>query len=352
MPNPLASIIRSSTRPEGGPYNILTFVSHERYESTLCNTGHNFFSISEKGFTKGFWNSQFAKIPDNYTILNNLNSIPLDLDIDMILCHNRYGQYDLAIEIASRHMCPVIVLEHTCPPEPDSKHTVTQSKLIEFYEKKGHVNVFISEYSRDIWGWGDPRDNARVIHHGIDGGLFKDETPMADREPAALSVVNLWESRDWCCGFEIWKEASGYPDSMNSGFPVRVVGDNPGMSEPANTTRDLIDAYNSCKVFLNTSLVSPVPMTLLEAMSCGCAVVSTATCMIPEIIENGKNGFITNRPEKIREYVNMLLSDESLCQEMGNKAKETIQQNFSIEDFSSSWNSIFDEVSLIGERMV
>ena len=350
MSNPLSSIIRSSTRPEVGPYNILTFVSHERYESTLCETGHNFFSIDEKGYTKGFWNDKFSKIPDNYTILNDVSSIPMDLDIDMVLCHNRYGQYDLAVKIASRYLCPIIVLEHTCPPEDGSKHTVTKTKLLEFYQKRGHINVFICEYSRDIWGWRDPKDKARVIHHGIDDRLFKSNVPILDRQPAALSVVNLWESRDWCCGFEIWKEASGFPSC--SGFPVRVLGDNPGISEPAETTRDLIDGYNSCRVFVNTSLVSPIPMTLLEAMSCGCAVVSTATCMIPEIIENGKNGFISNNPQKLRQYVNMLLEDDELCKRMGENASKTIQEQFSIKEFCDSWNTIFNEASKIGERMV
>tara|TARA_R110000765_G_scaffold142217_2_gene243366 strand:+ start:6783 stop:7835 length:1053 start_codon:yes stop_codon:yes gene_type:complete len=350
MPNPLSSIIRSSTRPKSGPYNILTFVSHERYESTLCGTGDNFFSINQTPYTKGSWNDQFAKIPDNYTIFNSVESLPLDVDIDFVLCHNKYGQYELAIDAAHKYMCPVIVLEHTCVPEAGSKHAIHTSKILEFYKKRGHINVFISEYSRDIWGWINKKDDARIIHHGIDGDVFKDFVPILEREPSALSVVNLWESRDWCCGFEIWKEASGYPSQ--SGFPVRVLGDNPGISEPAETTEELIEAYNSCRIFVNTSVVSPIPMTLLEAMSCGCAVVSTATCMIPEIIENGQNGFISNSPTKIREYVNMLINDESLCKEMGDKARATIQEEFSLDSFVSSWKSIFYEASTIGEKMV
>ena len=56
-------------------------------------------------------------------------------------------------------------------------------------------------------------------------------------------------------------------------------------STPAESVADLVNEYCSSKVFLNTSTVSPIPTTLLEAMSCGSAVVSTATCMIPEIIE-------------------------------------------------------------------
>jgi len=349
MTNPMAAVIRASTRPATGPYNILTFVSHERYESALCNTNHNFFAIDEKGYTKGFWNTNFASIPDNYTILNSVNSIPFDIDFDMVLCHNRFGQYDLALEIASRYVCPVIVVEHTSAPESGSKHKVTKSKLLEFYEKKGHINIFISEYSRDVWGWSKDQDDARVIQHGIDTSLFQNTTPTMDREGVALSVVNMWKQRDWCCGFDIWKECSGYPNNLH--FPIKVVGDNEELSRPAKDVEELVAEYNAAKIFLNTSLVSPIPMTLLEAMSCGCAVVSTATCMIPEIIEHGKNGFMSDKPEKLREYVEMLRNDEDLCCSIGAAARQTIEEFFSLNKFVSEWNKIFNEAGLIGEKM-
>ena len=241
-------------------------------------------------------------------------------------------------------------MEHTCAPESGSKHKVTKSKLLEFYGKKGHINAFISEYSRDVWGWSKDRDDARVIHHGIDTDLFKNETPTKDREDCVLSVVNMWQQRDWCCGFGFWQECSGYPNSLN--FPIKVVGDNEELSVPAKNVEELVLSYNTSKIFLNTSIISPIPMTLLEAMSCGCAVVSTPTCMIPEIIDHGKNGFMSDKPEKIREYIEMLRNDEDLCCAMGKAARKTIEDNFSMNKFIDSWRQIFDEAGLIGEKMV
>ena len=92
-------------------------------------------------------------------------------------------------------------------------------------------------------------------------------------------------------------------------------------------------------------------MTLLEAMSCGCAVVSTPTCMIPEIIEHGKNGFMSDQPEKLREYVEILMNDEELCASLGREARKTVEEHFSLNKFLGSWNNVFDETVLIGERM-
>ena len=101
--------------------------------------------------------------------------------------------------------------------------------------------------------------------------------------------------------------------------------------------------YNSAKVFLNTSTISPVPTSLLEAMSCGSAVVSTATCMIPEIIENGVNGFISNDEEELKSYIKTLLEDDELRSKMGTAARETVLNNFSEEKFINNWNKTFDK---------
>jgi glycosyltransferase involved in cell wall biosynthesis len=77
-------------------------------------------------------------------------------------------------------------------------------------------------------------------------------------------------------------------------------------------------------------------------MSCGCAVVSTATCMIPEIIKNGVNGFISNDEEELKSYINDFINDEELRKEMGRAARETILNNFSEESFINNWNKTFD----------
>ena len=98
-------------------------------------------------------------------------------------------------------------------------------------------------------------------------------------------------------------------------------------------------------MFLNTSTLSPVPTTLLEAMSCGCAIVSTATCMIPEIITHGENGMISNDEHELTSYINMLMKDHSLRKKLGTAARKTILSRFSEEEFIRKWNLLFDEVT-------
>jgi glycosyltransferase involved in cell wall biosynthesis len=125
---------------------------------------------------------------------------------------------------------------------------------------------------------------------------------------------------------------------------TRLVGNTEGLSEPASSVEELAEEYNKCQVFLNTSTLSPIPTTLLEAMACGCAVVSTATCMIPEIIVHGENGMISNDEQELTSYIQQLMEDEHLRTKIGSAARETILSKFSEGQFIHKWNSLFDEV--------
>ena len=98
---------------------------------------------------------------------------------------------------------------------------------------------------------------------------------------------------------------------------------------------------------MNTSTISPIPTALLEAMACGCAVVSTATCMIPEIIEHGVDGFITNDEKEMREYLELLSNDEQLALEMGKRARQKIVEHYSEDQFVNQWLDFFYEASKV-----
>jgi glycosyltransferase involved in cell wall biosynthesis len=152
-----------------------------------------------------------------------------------------------------------------------------------------------------------------------------------------MSVVNDWVNRDWCCGYKIWERTA-------RGLPCHVVGDTPGLSQPAESLESLRLDYSESQIFLNTSTHSPIPCSLLEAMACECAVVSTATCLIPEIIENGVNGFCTNDEDELKKYMTELLNDAELCKKLGKAARKTIEEMFGMDRFVSEWNSVIWDV--------
>lgn len=339
MPSLVGSLCRAAVRRDGEPLNILTFPTHERAESNLAKTGHQFYAIRGPGIKD--WNGEYAALPSNYHLLDpdkGSGQIPSELDFDLILSQNKFGQFGVAAQIAKQLHLPLVSLEHTLPVEGWSTRQMQQLR-----DMRGDVNVFISEYSREKWGWGEA--DASVIHHGIDTELFK--PGLRPRNAYVLSVVNDWINRDYCCGYNLWREST-------QSLPTKVLGSNPGLSKPAPSTRHLAAEYAAAAVFVNTSLVSPIPMALLEAMSSGCAVVTTGNCMIPEVVKHDQNGLVANTPEQIRNAIKRLLSDAYEAERLGRAARQTILDDFSMPVFVSKWDRLLRnaaEITYKGHRL-
>lgn len=302
--------------------NILTFPTHERYENQLCKTEQNFYAFQNDN-TKT-WNKNYADIPENYLLMPK-DSILDYVKFDLILAQERFMQFHLAKRIQQHLGVPILCLEHTVP----MPHLMNPEVLTSMKNCVGDVNVFISDFSQKQWGI---NHNSVCIEHSIDSNKFSNKN--LERHNTVLSVANDFINRDYCLNFSGWQK-------ITEDIEHTLVGDNPGMSEAAKSVEELVEYYNTHSVFLNTSTYSPIPTSLLEAMSCGCAVVSTATCMIPEIIEDGVNGFISNDEEVLKDKVKYLLEKPDKAREMGNKARETIKTRFSEDRFIQEWNTLF-----------
>lgn len=97
------------------------------------------------------------------------------------------------------------------------------------------------------------------------------------------------------------------------------------------------------------TLVSPHeghPKSLLEAMSCGIAVLGADSPGIKEQIKHGETGWITGTDaDSIQAGIRYLLANRSLCEELGRNARRFILDNYSLDtiverEFSLIQNTI------------
>lgn len=88
------------------------------------------------------------------------------------------------------------------------------------------------------------------------------------------------------------------------------------------------DYMNQAEVFVLPSLSEGFPVTILEAMACGLPVVATRVGGIPDIIEDGTNGYLIDamNPEQIAEALLKLLQNEELQKDISDKNRETAEK--------------------------
>jgi glycosyltransferase involved in cell wall biosynthesis len=331
--SPISTILRAATRKENEPLNILTFPTHERYESNLTKTRHRFYAYRAPGIKD--WNKTYAPLPENYELLptnhnfqnNPLDTLPKYVEFDLILSQNKAGQFQIAKYISQQLYLPLISMEHTLPPE-----WYNNEEISTVHNMSGNINIFISEYSKNQWRW--PSDNVKIIPNTVDTNTFK---PLnIERGNHILNIGNDVKNRDYFLNYSGWKR-------IVQGIPNKLIGDNPGLSKPAKSVDDLVFEYNTCGVYLNTTTHSSMPTVILESMACGTPTVSTATCGIPELIDHGVNGFLSNDEAELKKYCVMLLKDKELAKQIGSNARQKMIDKFGVDSFISKWHQVFQE---------
>ncbi len=96
--------------------------------------------------------------------------------------------------------------------------------------------------------------------------------------------------------------------------------------------RELPRILNEHELFILPSLWEGMPKTLLEAMACGLPVVGTKIDGTKEVIKHRENGILCDTDSNsIRQAITSVMEDEGLKQTLGKKARETIEERFSLE---------------------
>lgn len=104
--------------------------------------------------------------------------------------------------------------------------------------------------------------------------------------------------------------------------------------------RELVDCYATSDVFCVPSVylkdqgdIEGLGLVFLEAQRFGLPVIGTNSGGIPEVIDDGRSGFIIeeNSPRQIRDAIRRLRDDSDLWGRYSKNAKEFVKQKFSWE---------------------
>lgn len=104
-----------------------------------------------------------------------------------------------------------------------------------------------------------------------------------------------------------------------------------------NEDRLLVEAYNASDVFVITSVADNYPNMILEAMACGVPCVGTNTGGIPDLIRDGRSGYLVKErsASQLKQKIELLFSDRDKYIEFAHNCRQLIVENNSYNTLGS-----------------
>ena len=105
-----------------------------------------------------------------------------------------------------------------------------------------------------------------------------------------------------------------------------------------------VDAYlRASDLLVLPSLAEGMSNVILEAMATGLPVISTKVGSNPEVIDNGINGILLDIQDQtgFKENIIRVLTDGSLAEKMGQRAREKVVERFTIERVAADYLKLF-----------
>lgn len=97
------------------------------------------------------------------------------------------------------------------------------------------------------------------------------------------------------------------------------------------------------KIYLNTTLRSPMPRSRTEAMLCGTIPVSLDNHDVSRFIQNGVNGFYSSSVEELADFCKTVCHDERMRTKISAAARATAMDTFNHDRFLTEWVKLVEE---------
>ncbi|MFC2091719.1 glycosyltransferase [Elusimicrobiota bacterium] len=229
--------------------------------------------------------------------------------------------------------------------------------------------IAISEYmKRQLCDLGCNKEKILIHHLGVDCKRFsyKIRSIRKDEAVRIVTVARLVEKK----GVEYGMHAVAR--LIKSGIKVEysIVGDGP-LKSYLNMLIKKLDVNDKIRILgwkrqdeviriLNNShiLLAPsitgsdngqegTPVVLMEAMATGMPVISTYHAGIPELVDNGQNGFLV--PEKdidaLTGKIEYLINNKELWPVMGRYGRNTVEKKYNIDILNETMVQIYSRLA-------
>ncbi len=180
----------------------------------------------------------------------------------------------------------------------------------------------------------------------IPNGIYIDKFEPKTKKKVILSTGRLLKRK----GFQyLIKAVSG----KDIGYEVHIAGDGPMMRELRqladksktkvffhgwidNNSEKYKELLETASIYVLASEKENASIALLEAMSAGCAVITTSISGCPETVDGAGLVFELRNTQQLKGKIEYLIKNESLIQDLGRKARERVLDCY-------DWEKIINE---------
>ena len=329
----------------------------------IKNLNRKFYNPQIISFSNGIWEKKFRELNVPITIIDKPN-IKIFKTIKLVsylisekfdIVHNYGHTANLIGRLAAilAGISIIIVSERNSPRYIKSKKVMVIERILAPF-----TNALIANSTHGAKFWIENKLIRKNKAWTVLNGIEQSKLSKIKREDNTIKLINVGDLRDQ-------KNQIFMIESIksilleNKLIRLEIIGDGPLRNKikkvieknklsnsitlkgyVENVRNELINS----DIYIHTAIHEGLPNAVMEAMSCGlpCLVTNADGCN--EVIDNKKNGIITEFDEyKFAEKLSMLIKNKVLRDNMGKEAKRKMNK-FSIDKFVLLNESIYDNL--------
>ncbi|MDP3987379.1 MAG: glycosyltransferase family 4 protein [Nanoarchaeota archaeon] len=208
------------------------------------------------------------------------------------------------------------------------------------------ISITISNYLKDKLLRSAPKSEVKVVYCGVSEEFkptYKDKGYMLfvgrlEEHKRIHEIIRL--SKEVDCPLVL--VGSGPLEKRLKNYAKRIDADKVRFSGKVSR-EELIKSYQECSFFVSSSKWEGFGLIFLEAAACAKPSIGYSAGSIPEVISEGKSGFVVNNFREFKEKAKILIKDKKLRVSMGKEALK-FSKKFGWDRCVREYEKIFLEV--------
>jgi glycosyltransferase involved in cell wall biosynthesis len=239
------------------------------------------------------------------------------------------------------------------------KQTLAGRLTLRLLNKADRIVSLCSAATSELLHAGIPADNIEQISNGVDTGRFPISTGRGNKKTKLITFIGRMDAFK---GVEYLLDAFGQVIAGGADARLQLIGTGPDEEKLKRIAADaalkdkvifkgrrenVLQELSETDIFVLPSLSEGMSNVLLEAMSCALPVVVTGGGGALDMIRHGINGMLVppGDPDALRDALIYLMSNESLSVSLGNEARKTVEERYTLSQTVDCYRQLYRELT-------